>query len=107
MAASGNLEPSGGLGTGPAIAESFAQVWEWSKQGKAPESIGRDGFPTFADDPLIGLHRQLNEYLQQIRVTMQSWRINPKDFPAGSALLALSPQDTTAALRAIGVRLCF
>jgi hypothetical protein len=107
MAASGNAEPSNGPRTAPGIAESFARVWEWSKQGKAPESTGRDGFPTFADDPLAGLHRRLNDYLQQIRITMESWKINPKKFPAGAALLALSPEDMAAVLRAIVVRMLF
>jgi hypothetical protein len=103
MATTGNAESS----NGPGIAESFARVWEWSKQGKPPESTGRDGFPTFAEDPLIDIHRRLNDYLRQIQITRESWRINPKDFPAGVALLALSHEDMTAAMRAIIVRMLF
>lgn len=110
MSVPGNPESTSGAQTAPAIAESLDAVWNLSKQGTAPESVGRDGFPVYLDDPFASTHRELNEYLQQTRDARGSFGIrsfHPKDFPTGVAFLALPVRGRLAVFRAIVVRILF
>src|SRR5215471_2797872 len=105
----GSEEPQ--VGDGSAVQgtvwASLEQLWKWFKEGKAPQSTGRDGFPVYAEDPLSGIHNRLNDYLAEIRLGMYAWKANPKDSPAGVALLALPNEEKLLALRAIVLRMLF
>ncbi|HTR40685.1 MAG TPA: DUF4132 domain-containing protein [Pseudomonadales bacterium] len=95
----------------PGIADSINRVWDWSKQGKKPERIGRDAFPMYADDPLAAAHKELDEYLTQnshqggLGIFLRSF--DPKDCPAGVSLLSQPDGKKVVALRAIVVRVLF
>jgi Domain of unknown function (DUF4132) len=95
---------------GPGISESLELIWNWYQQGRNTEEIGRDGFRLYSGDPLAAIHRQLNEYLIQIKNACGQWgigSINPKEFPIGAFLLALPEEKKLMGLRAIAVRILF
>src|SRR5215469_4660957 len=107
MAGSGESEAAGGAVIQGAVATSLEQLWKWFKEGKAAHSTGRDTFPVYTEDPLFEIHRRLNDYLVEIRLGVYSWKANPKDSPAGVALLSLSNEEKLLALRAIVLRMLF
>lgn len=89
------------------ITELFNLARKRYNDGDTPQSVGRDGFPVFAEDPLAGIHSKLNEYLQQIRPSQFSFRTDAKTFDAGKELIALPNEAKIAVLRAIAVRVLF
>ncbi len=93
--------------TGPDVSKLHDEVWEWLKQDKHPIAVGCGQFPIFAEDPLVECHKKLDEYLEQARIDTFSWKILPKQFPAGAAILAAPSRDKLAFLRAIVVRILF
>jgi hypothetical protein len=95
-------EPAGH--TGPSVTALLRQLKVWAQEGKNPQSTGRDGFPMYAEDPLAGLHEQLDEFLKEVPSFGAHWRIHPDKLPKDSEFLKLSTEDKVQALRAIMVR---
>lgn len=106
MAVPENPDPEVGTRSQPGIGELLDCVWAWAKEGKAPQSVGRDEFPVSAEDPLAKAHQKLNDYLDQV-ASARTWRIKAKDLPAGVSILGLPKEKMLAALRSIVVRILF
>ncbi len=106
MGAPENPDSSAGPHGQADIATLVDWVWARVKEGKTPESVGRDEFPVYADDLLAGAHRKLNEYLDQVAHS-RSWRIKARDLPAGISILGLSKEEMLGAFRGIVVRIRF
>ena len=107
MAGSADFQEPTAVQLEQTIAEALDRLRASCKEGLPPESTGRDGFPVFATDRWAAVHRILNDYLAQLRLGLDSWRINPKEIPAGLTVLALPNAGKLVALRAIVVRILF
>lgn len=105
MAATNNASAEGVSQNGPSVGASLKQIGEWTKAGRKPETVGRDGFPQFSQDPLASIHGQLDAYLGQIPKPGQYWwPTDPQELPASAALLGLDSNAKADVLRAILVR---
>src|SRR6266403_1833614 len=89
------------------IQDQVAQLLAWVKEGRKADSLGKDRFPVFADDPLGPFQTQLSSYLKQVARQQVFWKIKPENWPAGRALLASALEEKVQALRALMVRLLF
>lgn len=89
----------------PGVGAMLNQIGDWTKAGKKPESVGKDGFPQFSGDPLASIHKQLDTYLDQLPMPGQFWfGTDPEEIPVGAALLKLDEDAKADVLRAILVR---
>jgi hypothetical protein len=89
------------------IKERFAQLKGWVRGGRKPQSVGKDRFPVYAEDPLATHQEQLSSYLSQVSRQQLFTQIKPENWPTGRALLESAPEEKVQALRALMVRLMF
>jgi hypothetical protein len=89
------------------LKEQCAQLLGWIKERRKPQSLGKDGFAVFAEDPFAAKQEQLNSYLKQVSRQQSFWEIKPEKWPAGRALLEASAEEKVQTLRALMVRLLF
>jgi hypothetical protein len=93
---------------GPSVGVLLKRLQGWSQERKAPESVGKDGFPQYSEDPFAAIHQELDAYLGQIPKPGEFWSpVDPETLPAGAALLNLNPEGRAQTLRAILVRVLF
>src|SRR6476646_11421 len=89
------------------LKEQCAQLLGWMKERRKPQSLGKDGFAVFAEDPLAEKQEQLSSYLKQVSRQQSFWEIKPEKWPAGRALLEASAEEKVQALRALWSVFCF
>jgi len=104
------VSQNAGSSAGPSSQPDIAALVDWvliqAKEGRAAQDVGRDGFPVYAEDPLLGAHQRLNDYLDQV-ASSRTWRIKARELAAGVAILGLPKAEMLGALRAIVVRILF
>jgi len=88
------------------VAESFEIVRGLAEKHVTPTCSGQDGFPIYPKDPLGRWQQKLNKYLEEVGKA-SNWRIQPKEFPTGVAILSTSKQEMLLTLRAIVARNLF
>jgi hypothetical protein len=88
------------------IAALMDRAWTRAMESQVPETVGRDGFPIYADDPLASAHLKLDEYLDQV-ANSRSFRVKARDHPVGVSILASPEEEMLAAFRGIVVRVLF
>ena len=83
--------------TWPTVGGSLERLQTWSKQGKKPETTGRDGFPQYANDPLASIHQQLDTFLREIPSPGVFQKNNADTLPA--AVRSVTPEYRLKPLR--------